>query len=223
MSYFTQAFIDFFQELSEHNQREWFHENKKRYERHVKQPFAAFVQALIDEIGQHEPLYATPKECIFRINRDIRFSKDKTPYKVFCSANIANGGRKNPNASFYIQFSYNQVMIGGGIYAPDKTQLYKIRQHIQYNLEAFEQLLEEASFKKLYGQIQGEKNKRVPKEFKEDAALQPYIANKQFYYLAEYQEEATKLLLSENLLKEVLTHYEAALPMNTFLNEAIEE
>ena len=98
MAYFTQDFIDFFQELSANNHREWFHANKKRYEQQVKVPFQSFVQLMIDRVQEVDRnVVLTPKDAIFRINRDIRFSADKTPYKTNVSAIISSGGKKDKN------------------------------------------------------------------------------------------------------------------------------
>jgi len=96
MSYFTKDFIKFLKGLNKNNEREWFHANKKDYVTHVKDPFKAFVQLIIDKMQKVDPtVVITPKDAIFRINRDIRFSKDKTPYKTNVSAAISAGGRKD--------------------------------------------------------------------------------------------------------------------------------
>ena len=94
--WFTQDFIDFFSELEKNNTKEWFDANRKRYEKSVKIPFSAFTQAFINEVAKDDPeLQQEAKNCTFRINRDIRFSNDKTPYKSTSSAIITKGGKKN--------------------------------------------------------------------------------------------------------------------------------
>jgi uncharacterized protein (TIGR02453 family) len=97
MSFFTADYLAFFKELAANNHKEWFDANRKRYETSVKEPFKAFTQHLIDELAKKEPAFKELKasDCIFRINRDIRFSKDKTPYKTQCSAVISPNGKKS--------------------------------------------------------------------------------------------------------------------------------
>ena len=96
MQYFTQDYLDFFTELHQNDHKEWFHSQKKRYEISVKAPFERFIGDLIDRTQEHDPaLQITAKECILRINRDIRFSKDKTPYNLHRRAFVSQGGRKD--------------------------------------------------------------------------------------------------------------------------------
>ncbi|MCB0846293.1 MAG: DUF2461 domain-containing protein, partial [Bacteroidetes bacterium] len=95
MPYFTPDYIAFFEELARNNTKEWFDQNRSRYEKSVKKPFYAFVERMIDLISEDDPaVMITPKDAIFRINRDIRFSNDKTPYKTNFSAVVSPGGRK---------------------------------------------------------------------------------------------------------------------------------
>jgi len=150
MSYFTQDFLDFFGELSKNNNREWFTENKKRYELSVKKPFEDFVQDMIYRIHEDdETLMVTPKESIFRIYRDIRFSKDKTPYKTHVSAVIGNGGRKNTtDPGVYLELSSNHLRFYSGIYQLSKDQLENTRTFLSSNLDDFNSLLKDKSFKK---------------------------------------------------------------------------
>ena len=118
MKYFTQDYLDFFKELAANNHKEWFDENRKRYEKSVKDPFKKFVEALIAETHKFDPsVNIEAKDAIFRINRDIRFSKDKTPYKLDRSAIISSGGRKDHSIpGFYIAtgFSGHGFGIGPG-------------------------------------------------------------------------------------------------------------
>jgi len=216
MTYFTQEFLDFFQELAHNNHRDWFHSHKSRYERHVKKPFHTFVADLIDRIHEDDPrITLEPKHAIFRINRDIRFSKDKTPYKTNVSAVISPQGRKDfTYPGFYIDFSHQKLYIGGGAYSVQKDQLERIRFAIATQSEAFQALLDQVEFKEKYGELKGEKNKRLPKELKEVAEKQPLIFNKQFYYMAELDSHH---VLDHNLMDLVMEYYYAAKPMKDFL------
>lgn len=220
MNYFNNDFLDFFEELSKNNNRDWFSENKKRFEVSVKQPFENFIQDMIYRIHEDdEKLMVTPKECIFRIYRDIRFSKDKTPYKTFISAVISNGGRKNvTDPGIYLELSYDRIRFYSGIYQLSKEQLESVRGYIGSNLDEFNKLLKDKSFKRVFGTIRGEQNKRIPKEFSEVFEKQPLIANKQFYY---FTEQGPEKILNKNLSAQLMKFYFVAKPMNQFLQKAL--
>jgi uncharacterized protein (TIGR02453 family) len=213
--WFTEDAIEFFRELELNNDRAWFEANKKRYETSVKVPLEAFVQRLIDRMG----LKITPKDAIFRIHRDVRFSKDKTPYKTHAGAVVSEGGRKSGSASsgLYFHFDGRNLAVASGHYEVSPEQLLKFRRHILANLQEFEKRLKDKAFLKHFGGIAGEKNKVLPAEFKEAAKSQPYLANKQFYYWGESEADE---LLREDLDDFVLEYYRAAGPMNEFLGRA---
>ena len=220
MAFLTHAFVDFFRELALNNHKEWFDANRKRYEKEVKAPFYALVQELIDRIGEDDPTVNLPvKDTVFRINRDIRFSKDKTLYKTHVAAVISARGRKNMQIpGLYFHISADDLMIGGGMYKPEKAQLYLIREAIARKPKKVTQLLKAEGFNRLFGGIQGEKNKVLPAEFKPILARQPLIANKQFYYMAKYQ--GREQVLREDLVEFILEHYQAGKAWNQFLLEA---
>ena len=220
MSHFTKDFIKFLKDLSKNNNREWFNENKKRYETHVKEPFFNFIDEMITRINMDDPSVAIePKDAIFRIYRDVRFSKDKSPYKTQVSAVISPGGRNDlMNPGMYLEINTKDFRIYGGLYMLDKNQLQSVRQHIASNLKEFSKLLNEKKFKNTYGEIHGEKNKRLPVEFDRIKDVQPLIANKQFYFFNKLELET---ILKPNLTDIVMKHYNNAKPMNKFLKEAL--
>ena len=136
----TEAYYEFFIELALNNQKSWFDVNRARYEADVKKPFLAFVTQLLDKVAAMDPRFAgiDAKSCIFRINKDIRFSKDKTPYKLHCSAAIQLGGRKEMSAGgMYLEFGPEHCGIYSGIYMPEREALQLIRERIAGNLEGF--------------------------------------------------------------------------------------
>ena len=186
MNYFNQAFNDFFMELASNNNKVWFDINRKRYENEVKKSFFNFVNELINEINKITPLKLEPKDAIFRINNDIRFSKDKTPYKTHVGAILANGGRKSIGSlGLYIHLSPGECYLGGGAYKPEKGQLYNIRKAFCENPKEIEKLLQDKNFRQFFtGFAPSELNKIIPKEFVEAAINQPLIFNKQFYFMA---------------------------------------
>ncbi len=198
MGHFSQDFLNFFTELEENNNREWFLENKKRYEDSVKKPFEYFVQDMIYRIHEDdENMICTTKEAIFRIYRDVRFSNDKTPYKTHVSAVIGNGGRKNyTDPGTYLELSAKHIRFYSGIYQLSKDQLEKVRIFLSSNLDEFNRLLNDKNFKKHFGTIRGEQNKRISKEFADALDKQPLIANKQFYFFSELESNK---ILAKNL------------------------
>lgn len=220
MNFFSKDFIEFMSELEKNNNRDWFTANKSRYEKFVKVPFENFVQHMIYKFQEiDENLMITPNEAIFRIYRDIRFSKDKTPYKTHVSAIIANGGRKNfRDPGVYIEIKYDKLNFYSGIYEMSKEQIYNTRKYIVSHLKEFDKLLNEKDFKKYFKTIQGEQNKVIPAEFKEAAQSQPLIANKQFYYFHTLTQNK---ILSKNLTDDLVKLYLCAKPMNNFLTNAV--
>jgi uncharacterized protein (TIGR02453 family) len=220
MAWFTSDFNKFFIELAPNNNKEWFDANRKRYEKSVKEPFEAFVAEAIEQVAKVDPkVTITPREAIFRINRDVRFSKDKAPYKSRMSAVVAAGGRKDHSSGgIYFEIGPENVAFYGGQYMPDKDQLQRIREHIAANLAQFKKLRSAKAFVDHFGEIQGERNKIVPKEFKEALAKEPLIANKQFYFMAELPP---KNVTSPKLVELLMEHYKAMKPMNDFLAAAL--
>ncbi|MEX2596703.1 MAG: DUF2461 domain-containing protein [Salibacteraceae bacterium] len=216
MAWFKPEFELFLEDLKANNNREWFQANKKRYESFVKEPFKGFVSEMILRMQHYDAeCRIEAKDAIFRINRDIRFSKDKTPYKTLVSAVVGKGGKKETTMSgMYIEMGHEHLRVYGGVYMPDKDQLYKIRQEILYNQEAFKKCLNDRAFRSTYGEIRGEKNKRLPPELAEIQDQQPLIANKQFYYYATLSPE---LITSDSLMDEVFKTFEAGIPMRDFL------
>lgn len=220
MTYFEPDFISFFKELAANNHKEWFDANKKRYEKVVKAPFATFVGDLILALRPEVPdLAVEPKDCIFRINRDIRFSADKTPYKTQMSALVSPGGRKAMASltGVYVEIGPEYIGVYGGMYMPDKEQLLDVRQHIRYNLDAFKKAYTNPRFVKAYGNIQGEKNKRLEAGLAEAAQTEPLVFNKQFYY---YSKLPATAILTDNLIPTILQHYNDASAVRNFLIEA---
>ena len=220
MKYFEQDFINFFNELKENNHKEWFHANKKRYEKQVKNAFASSVSAIIDEIQKYDPeMVIEAKDCILRINRDIRFAKDKTPYNLHVTAFISRGGRKDKSIpGFFVRFSPDMVGIMGGCFGPSTDQLAGIRDAISQDPAAFRKIIEEKKFKAAFGEIKGDAIKRIPKDLKAAVEQEPLVANKQFYCLTELGPD---LLLSEKLIPELMKYWHIMRPFNDYLVEAM--
>lgn len=221
MAWFSKEFARFFEELEKNNNRDWFLENKKRYESEVKKPFELFTGAVIERLASHDKtLNILPKDAIFRINRDVRFSQDKSPYKTQASALINAGGRKDHTTpGFYFELNSGGGNIYGGIWEAEKDDLYRIREYIASHLKEFDKALKDKNFVKYFGgELHGEKNKKLPLEFAEYAAQQPLLYNKSFYYAAKIKKAD---LTSEKLPELMMEHYKASLPVKEFLAAAL--
>ncbi len=190
---FSSEFYEFFIELTHNNHKTWFDENRSTYEKLIKSQFYSFLEELLDGMQKKNPVFkdiTDIKSCIFRINKDIRFSKDKSPYKTFCSAALQVGGRKKMfPGGLYIEMGPENCALYSGIYMPEKEDLYKIRQAISTNLEEFAMAISAFPFKKNFGEVRGDKNKVLPIEFKNAAAQQELIYNKQFYVVHTFEPE----------------------------------
>lgn len=219
-TYFSSDFLEFFKELAANNNKDWFDANRKRYEQSVKEPFKEFVADLISEVHKVDPeINIEAKDAIFRINRDIRFSKDKAPYKLDRSAIISSAGRKDHSVpGFYLSLGPDKTYLGGGAYFLKPEQLQALRTYIMGNNEKLEKVLNQKAFKEYFGEIRGEKNKRLPAEFRDMAEKQPLLYNKQFYFMSE---APAGWVTKPDLMDRCLEYFKAARPLQQLLVEAI--
>ncbi len=216
-SKFEPDFFEFFIELSMNNQKSWFDLNRKRYEENVKAPFLEFVGALIEKMSAIDSDFngIVPKECVFRINKDIRFSKNKMPYKSFCSASIHIGGRKSMfPGGMYIEIGAESCGIYSGVYMPEKEDLLKYRENIAANISSFQEAISEEQFLKYFGSVRGEKNKKIDPKFKEVISKESLILNKQFYVMHSFEAEKT---FENDFLKYVIDVWLSANKFNNVL------
>ncbi|MDN4166197.1 DUF2461 domain-containing protein [Cytophagales bacterium LB-30] len=215
-----QESLKFLLELKENNNREWMEANKKRYQS-VRAGFEGMIADLIQKIGAFDADIAglQVKECVFRINRDVRFSNDKSPYKITFSAYIGKGGKKAEKAGYYLQISPAGSFLAGGRFMPASEDLKKIRQEIDYNADAFLQLIQAPDFKKYFGTLSGEALARAPKGYPLDHPLVDYLKKKSF--LMEYPITKTPDSF-EALSQEAAQVFKAMKPLNDFLNAAVE-
>lgn len=220
MIYFNQAYIDFFKSLHANNNKEWFDENRKIYEKEVKKTFQKLVQDIINEIPSlDQDIAMVSKDAIFRINRDIRFSKDKTPYNTIMKAGFARGGRKSSYAGYYLGIDAEYIHVGGGVFGVEKESLGKIRDHIVSNTEEFIEMSTDKTFLSKFGGVMGEQIKRIPLVYQEAHGKTSLIANKQFYYMTKL--DVKELLQSDDLFNTIMEHFRLITPLNQFLKEGI--
>lgn len=213
--------FQFLKELKLNNSKEWFDENRATYTA-LRKEFENFINLVIGEIGlfDKDSAQTTAKASIFRINRDIRFSNDKLPYKTNFGAFIAKGGRKGINAGYYLHIEPGECFLAGGIYMPSGPTLKAIRTEIFDNIDEFKAIVSESSFSKHFGrEFWGEKLKTAPKGFPKDFPDLEYLKYKN-YTIAK--NEPDSLYTKVNFINEVREVFRAMAPFNTFLNRAVE-
>jgi len=165
-----QATIDFLKKLEKNNNKEWFDKNRKLYEA-AKADYEAFVTAVYAELTKLEPRLAEhkAKDAIFRIFRDVRFAKDKSPYKANFGAYMSRGGKKSPDAGYYMHLQPGgKSFLAGGMWMPEGPVLKKVRQELDYNFKEFQGIINKASFKKLFTKWEGETLKTIPQGYTAD-------------------------------------------------------
>jgi len=191
--YLSPALFDFLTELKANNNREWFQENKKRYEHNVKEPLLQFIADFAPVLGEISPAFlAIPKAnggSLFRIYRDTRFSKDKTPYKTHAAIQFRHSAGKDAHApGFYLHFEPGDIFVGAGVWRPDSQAIRKIRTAIAENAEAWEELLSSEPFATKFEQA-GDRLKRPPKGFDADHPLIEELKRKDVFCFTKLSEE----------------------------------
>lgn len=158
--------LRFLEDLSQHNNKAWFDQNRPAYET-ARDTFERFVSDLIDELKAFDNLQGvSARDCIFRINRDLRFSKDKTPYKTNLSASIAPGGRKSARLGYYVSIApQGQSLVAGGLHMPTTQQLTRFRHAIDRDAAAFKEIIQAEDFMEAFGAVQGERLKTAPQGY----------------------------------------------------------
>lgn len=213
--------LTFLKELSKNNTKEWFLENKNQYEA-AKENFLAFCESLLEklEIVDEDLKGLEAKKCIFRLHRDVRFSKDKSPYKTNFGAAFSKGGKKQMMAAYYIHLEPNQCFIGGGIWLPEASVLSKIRQEILYNYKDFEKILKDKKFTSTYLDLDRDHSlKRAPKGIDEThpgidlLKLTSYTCSKKL---------SEKEILDEQLIKNMTADFKTIKPFIHFLNRSLD-
>ncbi|MFO7938769.1 MAG: DUF2461 domain-containing protein [Bacteroidales bacterium] len=214
--------LSYLRELQQNNNREWFHENKQRYQL-VRAGFEQYIARLILELATFDSSvkYVTPKESIFRINRDVRFSQNKSPYKTNMGAFISPGGRKLLKSGYYLHIEPQGSFLAVGLFRPPADRLKAIRQEIYHDPEAFGEVIEDPEFIAQFGGLaDDQKLKTAPKGYPKDWEYVDYLRYKNFV-VSKPLDEA--LLTSEDLTENLLTNYEIAYPLHRFLNFAIDQ
>ena len=218
------ATIKFLKDLKKNNNKPWFDANRNKYE-DAKKDFGEFIQSIIDKHSKKDVSIKElkAKDCMFRINRDIRFSKNKTPYKTNMGASINRGGKKSIYAGYYFHLEPAESFVGGGIWIPMPPELKKVRQEIDYNLDEFKKIVSSKKFKSVYGELyKGEdvSLSKIPQGFEKDNPAADYLKLKSFLAMKKFKESE---ITSKDLEKSVLEAFDALQPLIVFINKALEE
>lgn len=216
----TYHILSFLSELGANNNKEWMDANRGAYLQ-AKADFEALVNVLLRNLQAIDPGLngLTAKDCIFRINRDIRFSKDKSPYKHNFGASIAEGGKKSLNAGYYLHIQPgDESFFGGGLYMPAGAQLKKVRQEIDYNAPELLKIVTAEDFKQAYGRIQGEKLSRAPKGYDPHHPNIEFLKLKSYVALHKLSDDDIK---SPKLIENLTHNFQVLKPFIDFLNVAI--
>lgn len=215
-----QKTLSFLKTLKSNNNREWFEKNKERY-LEAKEEHEQFLDKIIKGILKFDKKISADlkaKDCVFRIYKDIRFSKDKTPYKTNFGASINPGGRKSLVAGYYLHIEPGNSFIAGGVWMPEPALLNAIRQEIDYNPDNFFKVLKSASFKKYFkGLDEEDKLKSAPKGFDKDHPHIEILKNKHFIVSHPLSDKQVNDKSAETL---ILSGFKAMYPFLEFLREA---
>ena len=219
----TEDIINFLKELNENNNREWFAQNKSRYEK-VKSKFEEISRLLISEISifDNDIKNVDVKDCVFRIYRDIRFSTDKTPYKTHFGVYIASaGGRKSQRGGYYLHLDPAGSFIAVGVWCPPPNILKALRQSVCDNIDELNEIRNEASFNTYFKTFfEEDKLKNVPAGFPRDFPDAELLKLK--HYMVEYKLD-DKILNASDFVLQLAQIARAGYPLNKFLNYTVDE
>jgi len=219
----TSYILDFLSQLNNNNNREWFAENKDRYEA-TKAEFEQISSSLILEISKfdEEIKHVAVKDCVFRIYRDTRFSNDKTPYKTHYGVFIAaGGGRKSVRGGYYFHLEPDKCFVAVGVWCPPPEVLKALRQSVYENIDEFMEIRSQAEFSKYFSDFyQEDKLKTAPKGFPKDFPEIELLKLK--HYMVEYKL-SDQLLSKDDFVSKVAEIFKAAHPLNIFLNYTVDE
>jgi uncharacterized protein (TIGR02453 family) len=217
-------FFVFFKELAKNNERAWFEANKQRYKDVVVAPLSDFMAAMaprVAKISKHIVVDPRPNGgSMFRIYRDVRFAKDKSPYKTNAGCHFRHALGKDAHVpGYYVHFAPDEVFFGGGIWMPEPDALAKVRRAIAGDAKAWKKVVEDKTFAKAFKGIEGETLSRPPKGFDPEHAYIGDIKRKSFFAM---HESSAKVAQSPALLDEVESAFKAAKPLMKFLCDALD-
>lgn len=211
--------LQFLTELAENNNKVWFHANRSVYEEN-RDKMLFITEVLINEIRKFDDSITAldPKDCMFRIFRDIRFSKDKRPYKTNFGSFIAKGGRKSMNPGYYFHIEPGNSFVGGGVYMPPAEPLKAVRNYLAGHGNEFLEIINEKSFRKYFPEMYDHKLKTAPKGFPKDHVYINLLRYKSFVFSKKLSDED---ITGDKFLETTINSFKQLYRVNTFLSEAL--
>lgn len=212
--------LEFLKALAANNNRDWFHQNKKWYNEN-KEKVQFLTDVLINEIGKFDPEVRglRPQDCMFRIFRDVRFSKDKRPYKTNFGSFICKGGRKSMNPGYYFHLEPEGCFLAGGIYMPPSDVLRTIRTYLADHAEEFLEITKDPNFKKEFPAMYDDQLKTAPKGFPKDHPYIEILRYKSFIFSKNLNDKEVK---SESYVETMVDAFRKLYPLNAYLYRALE-
>jgi len=217
-SHFGPELFGFLIELALHNDREWFQSNKDFYESAVKRPLLGFIDAFAPALARISTQFDASPKSMFRIHRDVRFSKDKSPYKTHAAAHFRHRAGKDVHApGFYLHIEPGQCFVGGGMWQPPSDALSRIRQHIADKAEAWKRVLDAPTFRR-GSELHGQSLQRPPRGFDPDHPLIEHIKRKDFVAVVPLADDD---ILASDAVKRVARACQTVAPLNQLLCTAV--
>lgn len=216
--------LRFLSELSQNNNKPWFDAHRKDYEA-ARIDFQNFIQLIIDDLQRTDATITgiAARDCLFRINRDVRFSKDKSPYKSNMGASIKRGGKKSAFAGYYFHLEPGKSFIGGGLWMPEAAQLKAVRQEIDYSWEEFQNIIQAKDFKSAFGDLYRDAEIALitmPKGYEKNHPAIEYLKLKSFFAEASVTDAE---LTTAALHKKTIGVFKTVYPLLSFINRTIEQ
>lgn len=214
---FSPEALSFLRALKRNNRREWFQPRKEKYETLIKGPMLQLIDSLNQQLMDFAPQYITPpQKSVYRIYRDTRFSKDKTPYKTHISAMFPrHTAIKREGAVLYFHFTDKELLIFGGVYSPEREELLAYRALLAEHYEEFQDILSNKELKRLTNGLEGEQLSRTPKGFPVDHPAEALLRHRQWYLESTLD---VKIIHSPRLVAEMARRFAVMVPMVEFLN-----
>ncbi len=213
--------LSFLSKLKKNNDKPWFDKNKPVFDE-IRIAFTEFVDEMLVEMKKTDKTIGDlkGKDCVFRIYRDVRFGKDKTPYKIHIAAAFGREGRRGKYGGYYMHIEPGgKNFLGAGVWMPEAPELKKIRQEIDYNLKDFKKIIEAKNFKKLFGELEGEKMKTLPKDYDASNPAIEILKHKSFLFGCDLVD---KEVLSPAFLKKAVSIFKELTPFILFMNRAMD-
>jgi uncharacterized protein (TIGR02453 family) len=209
------SLLPYLTDLAANNNREWFLANRKRYD-DEKAAFQAAIGYLLKEISQFENLAGQEiKHCSYRINRDIRFSANKAPYKNNFACSFEEGGKKSGRAGYYLHIQPGNAFLAGGAWGPEKDQLAAIRQEIDYNGKDLKKIVNNPEFIKVFSELKGDGLKTAPKGYPKDHPEIELLKKNQLFVMHNYTDDE---VVAADFLDKVISHCKIMKPFAAWVN-----